>query len=67
MTTSIMALIHKHVGKLVKTSKPVILIELGLATGLCFARIFPFSVQILLVLLRRFHSGSETLIGVPLG
>ena len=49
MTTSIIARIHKHVGKRVKPSKPAILIELLLAAGLCFARIFPFSVQLLLV------------------
>jgi membrane protease YdiL (CAAX protease family) len=49
MATSINAFLHKHVGESIKTSKPAIFIELVLATGLCFARIFPFSVQILLV------------------
>jgi membrane protease YdiL (CAAX protease family) len=49
MTTSIIAHIHKHVGGLIRTSKPAIFMELVLATGLCFVRIFPFSVQILLV------------------
>jgi uncharacterized protein len=41
--------IHKHVGELIVTSKPAIFMELLLATGLCFVRIFPFSVQISLV------------------
>jgi membrane protease YdiL (CAAX protease family) len=49
MMTSIYARIRRHVGELIKTRKPAILIELALATCLCFARIFPFSVQILLV------------------
>jgi len=49
MTTSFDALLHEHVGKLIKTSKLAILIELALATSLCFARIFPFSVQLLLL------------------
>jgi membrane protease YdiL (CAAX protease family) len=49
MTTSTMARIRNHVGELIRTSKPAIVIELVLATGLCFVRIFPFSVQILLL------------------
>jgi hypothetical protein len=49
MTISIIARTHKHVGGLTRTCKPAIFIELAFATGLCFARIFPFSVQILLV------------------
>jgi len=48
MATPIIAAVHKHVGGLTRASKPAILIELVLATGLCFVRIFPFSVQILL-------------------
>lgn len=40
---------HNRVGGYLRTSKPAIFIELALATGLCFARIFPFSVQLLLV------------------
>ena len=49
MTTSTVARIRKHVGELTRTSKPTIVIELVLATGLCFVRIFPFSVQIVLL------------------
>jgi hypothetical protein len=49
MTTSTIARIRNHVGELTRTSKPAIVIELVLATGLCFVRIFPFSVQIFLV------------------
>ncbi len=48
MTTSTIASIRKQVGDLTRTSKPAILIELILATGLCFVRTFPFSVQIFL-------------------
>ena len=48
MATPIIAAVHKYVGGLTRASKPAILIELVLATGLCFVRIFPFSVQILL-------------------
>jgi uncharacterized protein len=49
MTPSIIAVIHKHLGRLTRTSKAAIFIELVLATGLCFVRIFPFSVQLLLL------------------
>jgi len=49
MTTSTIARIRKHVGGLTRTSKPTIVIELVLATGLCFVRTFPFSVQIFLL------------------
>jgi hypothetical protein len=51
MTTSTIARIHKRVGELTRNSKPAIFMELVLATGLCFVRIFPFSVQIFLVAL----------------
>src|ERR1700684_3112305 len=49
MTPSIIAAIRKHLGRLSRTGKAVIFIELALATGLCFVRIFPFSVQLLLL------------------
>lgn len=49
MTPSIIALFHEHLGRLARTSKAAIFIELVLATGLCFVRIFPFSVQLLLL------------------
>jgi uncharacterized protein len=49
MTPSIIALVHEHLGRLSRTSKAAIFIELVLATGLCFVRIFPFSVQLLLL------------------
>jgi CAAX protease family protein len=49
MTNSIVGRIHEHIGGLTRTSKPAILMELVLAAGLCFIRIFPFSVQILLL------------------
>jgi membrane protease YdiL (CAAX protease family) len=49
MTNSIIGRIHEHIGGLTRTSKPAIFMELVLAAGLCFVRIFPFSVQILLV------------------
>ena len=49
MTTSTIASIRKQVGELTRTSKPAIVIELVLATGLCFVRTFPFSVQIFLL------------------
>src|ERR1700686_1379279 len=39
----------KVAAKLLRTSKPAIFLELALATGLCFVRIFPFSIQILLL------------------
>jgi hypothetical protein len=49
MTTPTIARIRMRVGELTRTSKPAIFIELILATGMCFVRIFPFSVQIFLV------------------
>lgn len=49
MTLSIIAAIHSHLGRLTRTSKLAIFVELVLATCLCFVRIFPFSVQLLLL------------------
>lgn len=36
-------------GEYLRTSKPAIFVELALATGLCFARVFPFSIQVFLI------------------
>ena len=36
-------------GGILLASKPAIFIELALATSLCFVRVFPFSVQLLLM------------------
>jgi len=49
MRPLIIARTHEYLGRLTRTSKAAILIELVLATGLCFVRIFPFSVQLLLL------------------
>jgi CAAX protease family protein len=49
MTPPIIAVTDKRLGRLIRTSKAAIFIELLLATGLCFVRIFPFSVQVLLL------------------
>jgi uncharacterized protein len=49
LTNSIIARVREHIGGLTRTSKPAIFMELVLAAGLCFVRVFPFSVQILLV------------------
>ena len=50
MTAPLIVVIHKQLGGLTRASKPTIFIELVLATGLCFVRIFPFSVQLLLLI-----------------
>jgi membrane protease YdiL (CAAX protease family) len=50
MTVPIIAAVRERAGELTRYSKPAIFLELMLATGLCFVRIFPFSVQILLLI-----------------
>jgi membrane protease YdiL (CAAX protease family) len=50
MTAPSIAAIQKRVGRWTRASKPAIFIELVLLTGLCFVRIFPYSIQIFLVL-----------------
>jgi len=49
MSASIIAAVRKRVGGLTQASKLAIFVELILATGVCFARMFPFSVQIFLL------------------
>jgi uncharacterized protein len=50
MTAPNIAAVRKQLGGLTRASKPAIFIELVLATGVCFARIFPFSVQTFLLI-----------------
>jgi len=42
--------IHGHVGELLRANKMLIAVELGIFSALCFARIFPFSVQLILLI-----------------
>ena len=38
-----------HVGELLRGNKPLIVVELGIFLALCFVRVFPFSVQLILL------------------